>query len=103
VELSTQLVIAVATIIAACISATVAISNQNKSSKQVQETIRIDHDEALLGAYSQMVEDLKGEVERLKDIIVVLRKEQEDCDKRNKALERQVHSLNARISQLEQK
>jgi peptidoglycan hydrolase CwlO-like protein len=101
--LSTQLVIAAATIIAACISAAVAISNQNKTAKQVYESNRLDHDEALLGAYSQMVDDLKGEVDRLKEVITTLREEQEDCDRRNKELKERVNNLSFRLSQLEGK
>ena len=102
-DLSTQIVIAVATIIAACISAAVALSNQNKTAKQVHESNRLDHDEALLAAYSQMVDDLKGEVDRLKDVIDGLRVEQEDCDRRNKELGEKVKNLSFRLSQLEGK
>jgi peptidoglycan hydrolase CwlO-like protein len=59
--------------------------------------------ETIFTGYSQMVEDLQREVERLKVTIEDLRTEQEACEERNKLLETEIVDLQSRISIIEQR
>lgn len=59
------------------------------------------HTETILGGYSQIVDDLRGEVERLNLVIVELRKEQEECERRNDEMAKVVDELRLRVSFLE--
>lgn len=55
----------------------------------------------IFGGYSQIVEDLQNEVERLKETIEDLRSEQEACEARNVILHNELLELRARILQIE--
>ena len=102
-NLSTAIFVSVSTLLTGAISALVAYLGQSKTSNVTQEGNRLDHNEALLEGYSQMVDDLRGEVARLKDTIAEMRIEQEECDRRNKELLKEVVQLKLRIGQLEKR
>lgn len=55
----------------------------------------------IFGGYSQIVEDLQNEVERLKETIEALRTEQEACEARNVTLHNELIELRARIALIE--
>ena len=57
--------------------------------------------ETIFGGYSQIVEDLQNEVERLKVTIEDLRSEQEACEARNVMLHEELIELRSRIMQIE--
>lgn len=59
------------------------------------------HTETILGGYSKIVEDLRGEVERLNEVIADMRKEQEECDRRNDEMAKVVEELRRRVAHLE--
>ena len=59
------------------------------------------HTQIVLEGYSQIVDDLREEIRRLNDKIVDLRKEQEECERRNDALESVVLDLQRRLANLE--
>lgn len=60
-----------------------------------------EHTQIVLGGYSQIVDDLREEIRRLNDKISDLRKEQEECERRNDALESVVLDLQRRLANLE--
>ena len=60
-----------------------------------------DHTQIVLEGYSQIVDDLREEIKRLNDKIVDLRTEQEECERRNDALESIVLDLQRRLANLE--
>lgn len=102
-NLSTAIFVSISTLLTGAISALVAYLGQSKTTIVARESNRQDHDEALLEGYSQMVDDLRGEVARLKDTITELREEQEECDRRNRQLIEEVGKLKLRIGQLEKR
>lgn len=57
--------------------------------------------EMIFGGYSQIVEDLQNEVERLKETIENLRSEQEACEARNVVLHNEIIDLRSRIAMIE--
>jgi predicted RNase H-like nuclease (RuvC/YqgF family) len=59
------------------------------------------HTETILGGYGKIVEDLRTEIERLHSNIGDMRKEQEECDRRNDELARVVDELRRRVTFLE--
>ena len=102
-NLSTAIFVSISTLLTGAISALVAYLGQSRSTEIVKEENRLDHNEALLEGYSQMVDDLRGEVLRLKEIITELREEQEECDRRNRELITEVGKLKLRIVELEKR
>lgn len=101
--MSTEVAIfaSVATLLSGLISALIAYSAQYKNILVTKENNHLDHNDSLLGAYSQMVDDLRSEVSRLKTTIDQMRIEQSECDKRNFELEQLVHNLHNRLEKLE--
>lgn len=57
--------------------------------------------EMIFGGYSQIVDDLQNEVQRLKETIEDLRSEQEACEARNVVLHNELLELRARIALIE--
>jgi len=102
-NLSTAIFVSISTLLTGAISALVAYLGQSKTTIVAREGNRLDHDEALLEGYSQMVDDLRGEVARLKETITELREEQEECDRRNRQLIEEVGKLKLRIVELEKR
>jgi len=60
-----------------------------------------EHTQIVLGGYSRIVDDLREEINRLNEKITELRKEQEECERRNDALESVVFDLQRRLANLE--
>ena len=102
-NVSTAIFVSISTVLTGAISALVAYLGQSRSAVVTQEGNRLDHTEALLEGYSQMVDDLRGEVSRLKDIINEMRIEQDECDRKNRELLKEVVQLKLRIGQLEKR
>jgi peptidoglycan hydrolase CwlO-like protein len=102
-NVSTAIFVSISTVLTGAISALVAYLGQSRSAVVTQEGNRLDHNEALLEGYSQMVDDLRGEVSRLKDIINEMRIEQDECDRKNRELLKEVVQLKLRIGQLEKR
>ena len=99
----TPILVSVSTVLTGILSAFIAYKGQSKSADVTAEDNRLDHNDALLGAYSQMVEDLRAEVARLKETIAEMREDQEACDERNEALNKRVVELTARVGELEKR
>lgn len=79
------------------------VKHRNSNNKKADDIARNKnkHTETILGGYSKIVEDLQGEVERLNDVIADLRKEQEECERRNEAMAKVVEELRRRVAHLE--
>jgi chromosome segregation ATPase len=100
--------IATATIITGLLSwaaARYAQKNQSVHHKASQEIDRARLDDAhaktIFEGYSGIVDDLREEVARLNTTIDQLRTDQEECEKRNDALESIVLDLQRRLANLE--
>ena len=100
--------IACATIVTGILSWWAARYTKNQESKHQQVDLAIErdrqgdeHTQTLLLGYSNIVDDLREEVRRLNTVINDLRLEQEECEKRNDALESVVLDLQRRLSNLE--
>lgn len=100
--------IACATIVTGILSWWAARYTKNQESKHQQVDLAIErdrqgdeHTQTLLLGYSNIVDDLREEVRRLNTVINDLRLEQEECEKRNDALESIVLDLQRRLSNLE--
>lgn len=105
-----NLLIAAATIIAAALSVWVS----RRAQKVQTSTHAVDHEldrakrvdqatSTLLEGYKDMVDDLRDEVIRLNDIIDDLRREQEECERRNDEMESLIFDLQRRLVYLEGK
>lgn len=94
---------AVASIITAAISAFAVIRGQKSVSKAEERNYRNVEVKTIFDGYSQIIEDLRGEVERLQDTIEKLQAEQEECERRNDMLHKEIEELRARLVCLENK
>jgi hypothetical protein len=101
-------IIAFATIITGILSWWAARYTKNQESKHQKVDLGIErdrqgdeHTQTLLQGYSSIVDDLREEVRRLNTVINDLRLEQEECEKRNDALESVVLDLQRRLANLE--
>jgi predicted RNase H-like nuclease (RuvC/YqgF family) len=101
-------IIAAATIVTGALSWAAARYAQKVQSKHRVVDLAIErnrqddeHTQTLLEGYSNMVDDLREEVKRLNVTITELRREQEECEKRNDALASVVLDLQRRLVNLE--
>lgn len=94
---------AIASIITAAISAFAVIRGQKSASKADERNYRNVEVRTIFDGYSQIIEDLRGEVERLQDTIEKLQAEQEECERRNDLLHKEIEELRARLVCLENK
>lgn len=101
-------IVASATIITGVLSWWAAKYAQKRQEKRDEGDLAIEHSrtgnehtQIVLGGYSQIVEDLRVEIKRLNEKIAVLREEQEECERRNDALESVVLDLHRRLANLE--
>lgn len=84
------------------IISTYYVSRGQRLSARIQDkSAHTEQVEMIFGGYSQIVEDLQKEVERLKITIDDLRSEQEACEARNIALHSELLDLRARILLIE--
>lgn len=100
--------IALASIITGTLSWLAARHSKKTESQTAQIDLDIErdrqgdeHTQTLLQGYSSIVDDLREEVRRLNSVINELRHEQEECEKRNDALESVVFDLQRRLANLE--
>lgn len=77
------------------------LRGQKISASIQSKAANTDQVEMIFGGYSQIVEDLQNEVERLKITIEDLRSEQEICEARNVALHNEITDLRSRIALIE--
>jgi len=101
-------IVALATIITGMLSWWAAQFAQKRQAKRDSGDLEVErtrtdnqHTQIVLEGYSQIVDDLREEIRRLNDKIVDLRKEQEECERRNDALESIVLDLQRRLANLE--
>lgn len=100
--------IALATVVTGALSWWAARYSRKQESKTQEVDLEIErdrqgneHTQTLLQGYSSIVDDLREEVRRLNTVINDLRREQEECERRNDALESVVHDLQRRLANLE--
>lgn len=98
---TTNIYIAISSIVAAAISALVMLRGQKLGWSSESKKHKNDEVRLIFDGYGHIVEELRIEVERLTSTIVILKEEQEACDERNKELSLEVEQLKARISHLE--
>ncbi len=103
-----NLFIAAATIVTGLLSwaaARYAQKNQSVHQKASQEIdrSRLDdsHAKTIFEGYSGIVDDLREEVARLNTTLSELRKEQDECERRNNEMESIIFDLQRRLANLE--
>jgi uncharacterized coiled-coil DUF342 family protein len=101
-------IVALATIITGMLSWWAAQYAQKRQARRDSGDLEVErsktdnqHTQIVLEGYSQIVDDLREEIKRLNDKIVDLRTEQEECERRNDALESVVLDLQRRLANLE--
>lgn len=72
------------------------------ASREIDRT-RVDdeHTKTILDGYSDMVDNLREEVTRLNQVIETLRKEQEECERRNDEMASLMLDMQRRLANLE--
>lgn len=96
-----ELIIAVGSVLTGGMSLWMALKKTSTQKEINTQNIQQDHTETILGGYSKIVDDLREEVIRLNEIIFDLRKEQEECERRNDELAKVVNELKQRVGFLE--
>ena len=84
-------------------SSFLVLRGQRLSTSIQSKTANTQQVEMIFGGYSQIVEDLQNEVERLKETIENLRIEQEACEARNVVLHKELIDLRSRIMEIEKR
>ena len=102
-QVVTAVIISSATLLTGILSAIITFKGQTQATAITAEDVRLDHNDSLLAAYSKMVEDLRQEVQRLNSVIAEMRKDQDECDRRNNELSDEVDKMRLRISELEKR
>jgi len=104
----TGLYVAIASMISAALSAFVVYRGQKMSERNKARHTNTVEVQTIFDGYSQIVEELRLEVDRLNGTIhilqqeqLLLQEEQIACEKRNDELIAQMEELKARLSQLE--
>jgi hypothetical protein len=96
-----QLIIAVGSLVTGAMSLWIALKKTSAQKEINTKSIQHEHTETIFVGYSKIVEDLRDEVTRLNEIIFDLRKEQEECERRNEELAKVVNELKHRVAYLE--
>lgn len=96
-----SLYVAISSVLAAAISAMVIVKGQKTSAEVSTRANSNAEVQTIFDGYSQIVEELRIEVERLMTTIAILQHEQAACEERNNALIREVDELKHRLHQLE--
>lgn len=96
-----ELIIAIGSVATGGMSLWIALRKTSTQKEVNMQNIQHAHQETLLDGYSKIVEDLRDEVTRLNDVIFDLRKEQEECERRNEELAKVVNELKQRVAFLE--
>ena len=104
----TGVYVAVASLLSAALSAFVVYRGQKMSERNKARHMNTVELQTIFGGYSQIVDELRLEVDRLNGTIhimqqeqLLLQEEQVACEKRNDELIAEIEELKARLSQLE--
>ena len=96
-----SLYMAISCLFAAIVSAFVVIRGQKETRVSSDRGHSNEEVRTIFDGYSQIVDELRIEVERLMLTIALLQEEQAVCEERNNELLREVGELKSRLSQLE--
>lgn len=97
----TNIVVVCGSIATAAISSVVVLRGQKLSAKVDFKGIENEQVKTIFDGYGSIVDDLRAEVIRLKDVIEGLQLEQDECLKKNNELLAEVELLKQRIHHLE--
>ena len=100
-DITEHIIIAAGSIVTGAMSLWIALKKTATQKQLGMDHNKTEHTETILGGYSQIVEDLREEVQRLNEIISDLRKEQEECERRNDEMAKVVNELKRRVAFLE--
>lgn len=98
---TTNIYIAVSSVIAAALSSFVVLRGQKLGWKTESKAHGNEEIRVIFEGYGHIVEELRIEVERLTGNITALKEEQEACEERNNELCVEIEELKARITHLE--
>jgi len=97
----TNLIVVIGSVATAVISAVVVMRGQRVSASVDMKGVENEQVKTIFDGYGSIVDDLRGEVIRLKEVIEGLQLEQDECLKKNDALLAEVELLKQRIHHLE--
>jgi len=97
----TNLIVVIGSVATAVISAVVVMRGQRVSASVDMKGVENEQVKTIFDGYGSIVDDLRAEVIRLKEVIEGLQLEQDECLKKNDALLAEVESLKQRIHHLE--
>jgi predicted nuclease with TOPRIM domain len=97
----TNLIVVIGSVATAVISAVVVMRGQRVSANVDMKGVENEQVKTIFDGYGSIVDDLRAEVIRLKEVIEGLQLEQDECLKKNDALLAEVESLKQRIHHLE--
>lgn len=97
----TNIVVVCGSLATAAISSFVVFRGQKLAAKVDFKGVENEQVKTIFDGYGSIVDDLRNEVMRLKDVIEGLQLEQDECLKQNYALLAEVELLKHRIHQLE--
>jgi predicted nuclease with TOPRIM domain len=97
----TNIVVVCGSLATAAISSFVVLRGQKLSAKVDFKGVENEQVKTIFDGYGSIVDDLRNEVMRLKDVIEGLQLEQDECLKKNNELLAEVELLKQRIDYLE--
>jgi|LakMenEpi03Aug12_release.lakeMendotaPanAssembly.Ray.scaffolds.fasta_scaffold161615_6 hypothetical protein len=97
----TNLIVVIGSVATAVISAVVVMRGQRVSASVDMKGVENEQVKTIFDGYGSIVDDLRAEVIRLKEVIEGLQLEQDECLKKNDALLAEVELLKQRIHHLE--
>jgi FtsZ-binding cell division protein ZapB len=97
----TNIVVVAGSIATAIISAVVVVRGQKMSTHVSMRDVENDRVKTIFDGYGSIVDDLRAEVARLKEVIEGLQLEQDECLKQNNSLLAEVELLKQRLNHLE--
>ena len=97
----TNIVVVCGSLATAAISSFVVLRGQKLAAKVDFKGVENEQVKTIFDGYGSIVDDLRNEVIRLKDVIEGLQLEQDECLKKNNELLAEVELLKHRIHQLE--
>lgn len=97
----TNIVVVCGSLLTAGISSIVVLRGQKLSAKVDFKGVENEQVKTIFDGYGSIVDDLRNEVIRLKDVIEGLQLEQDECLKKNNELLAEVELLKQRIHHLE--
>ena len=97
----TNLIVVIGSVATAVISAVVVMRGQRVSANVDMKGVENEQVKTIFDGYGSIVDDLRAEVIRLKEVIEGLQLEQDECLKKNDSLLAEVELLKQRIHHLE--